>query len=96
MTEESMDQVNMLSSIQNSINNINKNKKSNNLDEDDNVNIGNMNLSISKSKDKNNNKKKENEIKIKKTFNDDFFDLSTEIPKKVNNDIVKFDNNINE
>ena len=96
MTEESMDQVKMLSSIQNSINNINKNKKSNNLDEDDNVNIGNMNLSISKSKDKNNNKKKENEIKIKKTFNDDFFDLSTEIPKKVNNDIVKFDNNINE
>ena len=99
----SIDNVNMFNSLEQS--NI-KNNKKNHYDDDDYVNMGNTEFSTIKPKKENENinDEKNNETKtqnnndhiIKNTskdfFNDDLFDLSVDLKKKENNQIVKIDN----
>ena len=99
----SIDNVNMFNSLEQS--NI-KNNKKNHYDDDDYVNMGNTEFSTIKPKKENENinNEKNNETTtqnnndhiIKNTskdfFNDDFFDLSVDLKKKENNQVVKIDN----
>ena len=99
----SIDNVNMFNSLEQS--NI-KNNKKNHYDDDDYVNMGNTEFSTIKPKKENENinDEKNNETTtqnnndhiIKNTskdfFNDDFFDLSVDLKKKENNQVVKIDN----
>ena len=99
----SIDNVNMFNSLEQS--NI-KNNKKNHYDDDDYVNMGNTEFSTIKPKkeneninDEKNNEKttqNNNDHIIKNTskdfFNDDFFDLSVDLKKKENNQVVKIDN----
>ena len=98
-----IDNVNMFNSLEQS--NI-KNNKKNHYDDDDYVNMGNTEFSTIKPKKENENinNEKNNETTtqnnndhiIKNTskdfFNDDFFDLSVDLKKKENNQVVKIDN----
>ena len=99
----SIDNVNMFNSLEQS--NI-KNNKKNHYDDDDYVNMGNTEFSTIKPKKENENinDEKNNETKTqnnndhiiknksKDFFNDDFFDLSVDLKKKENNQVVKIDN----
>ena len=99
----SIDNVNIFNSLEQS--NI-KNNKKNHYDDDDYVNMGNTEFSTIKPKKENENinDEKNNETTtqnnndhiIKNTskdfFNDDFFDLSVDLKKKENNQVVKIDN----
>lgn len=101
---DSMDKINIHSSLEKKKDNKKTNKKYF-YEDDDCVNIGNMNLSLAKQKKINNTLgnmdtkintqfNEDNESKIKNIFDDDFFGESIDMPKKVSHDKVEISNNV--